>query len=915
MPINDDYILFTEQDTLDTFILPHLAKNRGFPKPESLDYQAQHNVPKTLGGTGRYDGLYLKGGYPYVVLEAKRYAVDLTDDHIAQAREYAVSDFFDEPVPFLIVSNGRDHKFFQKTDTIEPGDGKPIYHQIPDTTWTKVTREAPGSIKRILGESELLTILKRFKARTVTDITAKFLDGVTGTIIPEQHPQGDALRRIVGARRAFAGAKVNPNKTAAEQEQEALRQAIEGVALHFTIKILFIKLIEDLARGEDTPRVIHTLFPRPEYSAIGGLFGYKVLLSLEERDARRGLKLFSKSRNFYRLLAEDVANVDWSDIFSYGFSVHTRRYGQLFRARDYDRFLPGEQTLQSIHDALISIDIRSAVVYGSVATRSNVLGDLYEKLIGDEIRSGLGAVYTPETTMKFMVDLGAKSLNGLRGMKIVEPACGSGHFYRELYRRYVDEVYAAADQAGVDRNPAEAHAEALAHILGRDIDPFAVQLTLLSAFLEQIKDNVSPDQEGGNRWLGDRSVETQNSLDPITIDPDSTIGLDQTLDLGSRRSLRASCKRAQTPNLLIGNPPYGVSVTPGPGYGMYYDLGGHDSYAYFIVNGLHRLPMGGRLLYIVSSSFMTIGSHSKLRQKILSMAKIVRVIHLSRHTFPGVDVFPLIVELERCDKKQERDDNVYEFYDLTRLHPVKRASELKVAYDSILGSDSGTVSWPLDGALAARYTVRQGILSRFSPAPIFEGRVSLYEFMADPEAMTPETELTRIDGSKYGIRAIEARGRKIARLGEIASIKAGLCTGANRLFYFAAPGVQGGAVAGGYTEVPASLIMSDVDMSKLTSDEKTSGIEIDDPSHDAHFVPLDKPAQSDIAGGLLSMFWRPVEFYVKWSRHAVDQMRAKKGSRIQNSQHYFRGGISYSNSGIYSPTFRLSHGAIFDQTG
>jgi hypothetical protein len=80
-------------------------------------------------------------------------------------------------------------------------------------------------------------------------------------------------------------------------------------------------------------------------------------------------------------------------------------------------------------------------------------------------------------------------------------------------------------------------------------------------------------------------------------------------------------------------------------------------------------------------------------------------------------------------------------------------------------------------------------------------------------------------------------------------------------------------------------------------------------------VPLDKPGQSDIEGGLLSMFWRPVEFYVKWSRQAIADMKTKKGARFQNSQHYFRGGISYSNSGIYSPTFRLSHHGVFDQTG
>ena len=96
---------FSEQDTADKLILPYLSKENGFPSPDSLDYQAQHTV-QTDGGehTGRYDGLYLHGGYPYAILEAKKYSHDLTRDDLAQARSYALSDFFEEPVPFIIIS-------------------------------------------------------------------------------------------------------------------------------------------------------------------------------------------------------------------------------------------------------------------------------------------------------------------------------------------------------------------------------------------------------------------------------------------------------------------------------------------------------------------------------------------------------------------------------------------------------------------------------------------------------------------------------------------------------------------------------------------------------------------------------------------------------------------------------------------
>src|SRR5262245_3515680 len=102
---------YSEQDTADKLILPYLTSTYKFPSPDGLDYQAQHSVQLQPGKAGRYDGLYLSGGYPYAVLEAKKYAHDLQQEDLAQAREYATSAFFDKPVPFLLISNGREHQF------------------------------------------------------------------------------------------------------------------------------------------------------------------------------------------------------------------------------------------------------------------------------------------------------------------------------------------------------------------------------------------------------------------------------------------------------------------------------------------------------------------------------------------------------------------------------------------------------------------------------------------------------------------------------------------------------------------------------------------------------------------------------------------------------------------------------------
>ncbi len=360
-----------------------------------------------------------------------------------------------------------------------------------------------------------------------------------------------------------------------------------------------------------------------------------------------------------------------------------------------------------------------------------------------------------------------------------------------------------------------------------------------------------------------------------------------------------------------------MKVVKGAHYDDIYDLNSNDSYGYFIANAIRRLPEGRRLLYVVSSSFLTIGSHRSLRKLILSTCKVVRAVKLHRATFPGIDIFPAIVELERCSNTAQRAANIYQFFDLWRLHPVDNKADLKAVYAAILDDLGAQKKWPFDDALVKRYTVRQGLLDRYAKTPIFEGLASLYEYMTDITPTANLEALPRADGTKLEVRSSLVRNRKVVKLGDIAAVKIGLQSGDNGRFYRIAPGIKGGAQKGGYKEVAKAQIISESKLAAMTAAEKSDGFEINDPSHDRFYVPLDKAAESDIEGGLLSLFWRPVDFYVDWSTQSVAAMKELHGNGgvFRNPQYYFRRGISFSNTGIYSPTFRLSHGGVFDQKG
>lgn len=905
---------FSEQDTADKLILPYLTQKHGFPSPDSLDYQAQHYLPIDEEHAGKYDGLYLHGGYPFVVLEAKRYAHDLTLADQEQARKYAISDLFDEPVPFIVVSNGREYKFSKKSTELHPKDGKVVYRPITETHWNEVITESPGKVRVLLTAEQLLSKLKDIKEWIYRDIRTLFFDFEANKYALDKcSGLKENLQKIIDERKIYIGTTSDP--------QKQIEFAIQTIALHFTLKILFIKIVEDLSSGSDTPRVIHNLFPKEEYALIGGIFGHRVLSSLINRDRNRMLKLYLKSKKFYARLGQDIARITYEDIFRYGFHIHMREYGKILKARNYDLFFPSGETLQQIREELIKIDIRAAIVYASEDIRNNVIGDIYGKLIDEELRDSIGAVYTPDDTVEFMVALGRRFLKRFRGKKIVENACGSGHFYRQIYRCYVNEVVEDYRNAGHQPSYHEAHSEALEHVLGRDIDPFAIQLTLLGVFLEQLKDNVKAiTLHASNRpklWKANDFIDCQNSLDPITVKPNEYFTLYKSSDFEKPKDLLKSCKNALEPQLIIGNPPYGVKVVKGPHYDDIYNLQSKDSFGYFIANAIERLPEAQRLIFITSSSYLTIKSHLKLRELILQKCKIIRMVKLHRATFPGIDIFPVITELEKCSNPDARYENFYQFYDLWQLHPVKNKPELRQMYGAILDDLTASGPWPFDSKRVGRYNNRQGIIYTCSQFPIFDGLPSLFQFMEDSERLEDPTitlhnnETRRPD--KFRVKQI--RGVNVLKLGKITIAKQGLIPPSTRDYYRIAHGSRGGAVKGGYIEVDLHLALTVSQVERLSATEKENGIVVDDFSHDKYFVPLDKTGASDIEGKILSQYYRPIEFYVNWSKNAVRKMKTDKSGRFQGDEHYFKKGISYSDTGIYSPTFRLSHGGIFDQKG
>ncbi len=104
-----------------------------------------------------------------------------------------------------------------------------------------------------------------------------------------------------------------------------------------------------------------------------------------------------------------------------------------------------------------------------------------------------GAYYTPIHLVNFMLDELDAKRPFKKGMKVFDPACGSGAFLVQCYRRLVERERAA--NPGKKIEPLELRELLTKHIYGLDIDIDACRVTELSLILTLLDYVKSPDLE------------------------------------------------------------------------------------------------------------------------------------------------------------------------------------------------------------------------------------------------------------------------------------------------------------------------------------------------------------------------------------------------------------------------------------
>lgn len=394
-------------------------------------------------------------------------------------------------------------------------------------------------------------------------------------------------------------------------------------------------------------------------------------------------------------------------------------------------------------------------------------------------------------------------------------------------------------------------------------------------------------------------------------------------------------------DIVIANPPYGVKVdtTVRDEFGVQ----SKDSYGVFTVLGLRILRPGGTLCYIMSDTWQTIRSHKKLRNTLLKETDTQYLISVPPDVFAATvntGVYSFMKRLAPREKYGRDADNWILAADFSPLKIRQEngqldSGDLEAAFELLIeeldGLDETKDGYTItSGRDFAIFAYRQKLIPRFSNHSFFIASPKLFGLMRDVGNIKNQIEAAR---GEIPIYSLDFNGKELelVKLGDVAKVVVGLQTGDNYYYLRQSKESIRGA-SRNYRVVNWNLVLTDQDLQKIANNEKLrlevieKGISLDPQSNryfgERYFVPYDKGGASEIEEGWLPNYFVSTDYFIDYSEKAANclinniPIRRSSGETYpRNKQQYFKQGISFSDSGVYSPTYRVSNSHLFDQKG
>ncbi|MHB1244432.1 MAG: HsdM family class I SAM-dependent methyltransferase, partial [Gaiellaceae bacterium] len=638
---------------------------------------------KTGTATGRFDGLYLIGNSPVVLCEIKRYdAIDAPGEFEKAKRqliEYAKSEDFSEPPPFLVLYSGKPGRtrFFVRKTVADPSLlGELEYDELEEIwSWKRVREyQLRGAFaEEIVTRDRLREILLYHLDRIEDSIRAQVAQAIQLVASDEapsvlgpfgkwllERPQAQERMRQLYARKVAETGKTKSDQVAAEMVTQA--------ALNYLNKVFFLNLCED-RHLPGFYRIMREFLPtsrtetKPATAAVFlGLLRRRIQDSSGTWDPGDE----SAYRKLRLELAPDIQEHvieqnSWRELMQVAFDLAAEAFPLVFREDAYDYFRPEKDVLAELIYDLSTKSFR--------ALTNEHVGDIYQGLLSARRtqQSKLGAFYTPKGDVDYMVS----KLGLTAASRVLDPCMGSGHFLEGI----VDRLIECHRELGVDERTAY-EAIVSSQLYGGDIDSFALSLAAIRLFLlGDESPSVRP-----HLYVHDMLLHSPERAGKLFTEAERIVGVDPEVDdEGEIDQIEFDA--------VVGNPPYGARKPEYKRklYERLYPESNRDTYAMFFQNGIERLREGGRLCLITNDSFRTLTTHAELRRHILDRCKIVEILLTDTKHFEGVSfqfAGMAITTLERCSDAEERAANSMRLVDYIRepkdyWEPGPKLSELR----------------------------------------------------------------------------------------------------------------------------------------------------------------------------------------------------------------------------------------------
>ncbi len=628
---------------------------------------------------GRPDYAFRVNGQTRFFVEAKAPFEPLDSvKHILQAKSYVWST---KQVFFVILTDFEEFRFYDasiKPDERNPNEG--LLLPLKYTEYLKnVAKLWDFSRERVAaGSLEALLPRDRRTNRLRIPVDKTFLEEMTGW-------REDLARNVH---------KNNPNLTA-KQLNEIVQRLLD--------RIVFIRIAEDR-------NIIRK---------------YQLREAVEEWEARGGkFHIFEWLNDLFHRINDDFN-------------------GEIFKPHLSESIRIDSEVLAKIIERLYPP--RSPYRFDVIGVE--LLGSIYERYLGNtlrvtakrvyveekpEVRKAGGVYYTPQYIVDYIVkNTVGKAVEGrtpkqIEKIRILDPACGSGSFLIGAFQYLIDyhtkwyldhpenEVRHAHPSLDfmreVQPNPDGSHrlsvfrkAKILRNnIFGVDIDPQAVEITMMSLYLKALEGERSqlPPKQHLLPELK-YNIICGNSLIGPDIYNQGTLFADEERDRINAFDWNAEefgfgpILKNGGFDCVIGNPPYvriqamkewaPVEVEFYKEHYKAASSGNYDIYVVMIEKGLSLLNKQGRLGFICPHKFFNAQYGAPLRKLLSGGENLSHVVHFGdQQVFEGATTYTCLLFLDKGGSKQLQFEKVS---DLEGWRATGEATKGKIPADNITPSE------------------------------------------------------------------------------------------------------------------------------------------------------------------------------------------------------------------------------------